>query len=114
MPGTIEQRLATPDQAVSGRTGPPFVGCPRRTAVPSVAVNDMPSPEHVGPYRLVERIGEGGMGVVHLAISPESSPESGLVALKMLRPWLVGDRKSTRLNSSHVASSYAVFCLRKK
>src|SRR5690625_963411 len=25
-----------------------------------------------------------------------------------------GDRKSTRLNSSHVASSYAVFCLRKK
>lgn len=46
----------------------------------------MPSPEHVGPYRLVERIGEGGMGVVHLAISPES----GLVALKMLRPWLVG------------------------
>src|SRR5207253_10384789 len=24
-----------------------------------------------------------------------------------------GDRKSTRLNSSHVASSYAVFCLKK-
>src|SRR5690625_6355698 len=27
--------------------------------------------------------------------------------------WL-GDRKSTRLNSSHVAISYAVFCLKKK
>src|SRR5690625_5683197 len=26
----------------------------------------------------------------------------------------VGDRKSTRLNSSHVAISYAVFCLTKK
>src|SRR5690625_6504641 len=26
----------------------------------------------------------------------------------------MGDRKSTRLNSSHVASSYAVFCLTKK
>src|SRR5699024_12680965 len=26
----------------------------------------------------------------------------------------VGDRKSTRLNSSHVSSSYAVFCLEKK
>ena len=24
------------------------------------------------------------------------------------------DRKSTRLNSSHVATSYAVFCLKKK
>src|SRR5690625_5844150 len=27
---------------------------------------------------------------------------------------LHGDRKSTRLNSSHVAISYAVFCLKKK
>src|SRR5690625_5796779 len=28
--------------------------------------------------------------------------------------WFKQDRKSTRLNSSHVASSYAVFCLKKK
>src|SRR5439155_24300202 len=28
--------------------------------------------------------------------------------------WNVEDRKSTRLNSSHVAISYAVFCLKKK
>src|SRR5690625_6349987 len=27
---------------------------------------------------------------------------------------ILADRKSTRLNSSHVASSYAVFCLTKK
>src|SRR6266540_5131294 len=26
----------------------------------------------------------------------------------------VGDRKSTRLNSSHITTSYAVFCLKKK
>src|SRR5437667_1615670 len=26
----------------------------------------------------------------------------------------VGDRKSTRLNSSHITISYAVFCLKKK
>src|SRR5439155_24292534 len=33
----------------------------------------------------------------------------------LLRPALqAGDRKSTRLNSSHVAISYAVFCLKKK
>src|SRR5256884_1820843 len=29
-------------------------------------------------------------------------------------PWNVGDRKSTRLNSSHGYISYAVFCLKKK
>src|SRR5690625_6648579 len=28
--------------------------------------------------------------------------------------WYQVDRKSTRLNSSHVAISYAVFCLKKK
>src|SRR5690625_7346684 len=28
--------------------------------------------------------------------------------------WQTGDRKSTRLNSSHVAISYAVFCLQNK
>src|SRR5439155_11871671 len=39
---------------------------------------------------------------------PAGGPDSGLHAL------LAGDRKSTRLNSSHVAISYAVFCLKKK
>src|SRR5207253_6993301 len=34
----------------------------------------------------------------------------GLVSDHDLEP----DRKSTRLNSSHVANSYAVFCLKKK
>src|SRR5256885_6512209 len=29
-------------------------------------------------------------------------------------PILFGDRKSTRLNSSHLVISYAVFCLKKK
>src|SRR5699024_11815481 len=31
-----------------------------------------------------------------------------------LPDWIIGDRKSTRLNSSHVSISYAVFCLKKK
>src|SRR5690606_41485579 len=41
--------------------------------------------------------------------------ESGAV-YRVLRPttFQSGDRKSTRLNSSHVKISYAVFCLKKK
>src|SRR6266496_5008612 len=31
-----------------------------------------------------------------------------------VQPATAGDRKSTRLNSSHVEISYAVFCLKKK
>src|SRR3712207_8400198 len=32
----------------------------------------------------------------------------------MVLVWLLTDRKSTRLNSSHANISYAVFCLKKK
>src|SRR5690606_40650886 len=37
-----------------------------------------------------------------------------LVAYLWLASHTVEDRKSTRLNTSHVKSSYAVFCLKKK
>src|SRR5437868_8118522 len=37
----------------------------------------------------------------------------GLMAM-LIRAELAQDRKSTRLNSSHVSISYAVFCLKKK
>ena len=39
-------------------------------------------PGTLGPYRLLDRLGEGGMGVVHLA----RDPEGGLVAVKVLQP----------------------------
>src|SRR5256885_8295408 len=35
-------------------------------------------------------------------------------SLARRRPAVNGDRKSTRLNSSHLVISYAVFCLKKK
>src|SRR5690606_42105291 len=41
---------------------------------------------------------------------------AGLViwlAWRWVSPYLLPDRKSTRLNSSHVKISYAVFCLKK-
>src|SRR5699024_11386171 len=48
-------------------------------------------------------------------------PEASLIGLPFLfenaqhaYQVLDGDRKSTRLNSSHVSISYAVFCLKKK
>src|SRR5207249_8672394 len=37
-----------------------------------------------------------------------------VVAILVLIPSFARDRKSTRLNSSHVSISYAVFCLKKK
>src|SRR5688572_31029603 len=39
---------------------------------------------------------------------------AGTTFLSELALYLFGDRKSTRLNSSHSQISYAVFCLKKK
>src|SRR5690625_4887260 len=39
--------------------------------------------------------------------------QQGVVDLGEMLVSTIGDRKSTRLNSSHVAISYAVFCLKK-
>src|SRR5207253_9322255 len=44
----------------------------------------------------------------------QSSPTPGSGGRRRRRRVGEGDRKSTRLNSSHVAISYAVFCLKKK
>src|SRR5699024_12710438 len=50
--------------------------------------------------------------VVALQIDPEL--RRGPEVLRDLGGVLDQDRKSTRLNSSHVSISYAVFCLKKK
>src|SRR5439155_15399224 len=51
-------------------------------------------------------IGAARMGAIRAAPDSAGKEERDLQAEK--------DRKSTRLNSSHVAISYAVFCLKKK
>src|SRR5690606_41161607 len=43
-----------------------------------------------------------------------SLQDYGLREITTGEPNWIGDRKSTRLNSSHVKISYAVFCLKKK
>src|SRR5437660_8938958 len=55
-----------------------------------------------------------GIEAAETRIRPHrSAQEQGRVACPA-GPRSVEDRKSTRLNSSHVAISYAVFCLKKK
>src|SRR5439155_26573410 len=53
-------------------------------------------------------------GVVRLAAEVEARHEQLADVLGALDLAAEVDRKSTRLNSSHVAISYAVFCLKKK
>src|SRR3712207_7259124 len=60
---------------------------------------------HVEEGRRVEGLGEGIDAVVHGLRLRQVPRLDGLEQ---------GDRKSTRLNSSHANISYAVFCLKKK
>ena len=50
-------------------------------------VEQSPVAEQLGPYRLVRRLGQGGMGVVHLGTGPDGDE----VAVKVLRPHVAHD-----------------------
>lgn len=54
----------------------------------------------VGGYTLRARLGEGGMGVVHLGQKPGERP----VAIKVLRPHVVGDDEARRRLAREVSS----------
>src|SRR2546426_2075968 len=74
------------------------------------------------PYTTLFRSTAGAhrpTGLAHPLERPPSGQASRTRRLHIPRPlWLQGrsrqDRKSTRLNSSHLVISYAVFCLKKK
>src|SRR5699024_12574605 len=82
------------------------------------------------PYTPLFRSGSSGASLTHQVHNPEPDsgikPELAKVGLEGERSttkfrfdstiwfWIVQDRKSTRLNSSHVSISYAVFCVKKK
>jgi hypothetical protein len=63
-------------------------------------------PRKIGPYRLVEKIGEGGMGVVYLARDAEGRP----VAVKVLGPAVAGDPNARRRLLREVETMRRVRC----
>src|SRR5256885_3162253 len=83
---------------------------PRSTLFPYTtlfrSIHHLPADPQPGARRFQRPSGECHAGTWS---SPENGVPSGQTA-----PFGVKDRKSTRLNSSHLVISYAVFCLKKK
>src|SRR5690554_7165573 len=72
------------------------------TNIPEDVVFDNPLPAYIDVS-----VSDNGAEIFRLDIRKKDSLEIDFAAL-------TEDRKSTRLNSSHVRISYAVFCLKKK
>src|SRR5690242_21569872 len=60
------------------------------------------------------RVGEGSRGRVDSRGRSRQERHRPHRGTRVVQPGRGGDRKSTRLNSSHMSISYAVFCLKKK
>src|SRR5690349_24113720 len=91
---------------------------PRSTLFPYTTLFRSRRVEAVGEHTVAVGGLDGRLAGVHLVhaagLQPHQHPLQRLVVLGDHRDDRVRDRKSTRLNSSHVEISYAVFCLKKK
>src|SRR2546426_8404051 len=85
---------------------------PYTTLFRSVHVGGKPlaAAERVAGYRGRELVGQKYARPLEVVPLPPEGQRALVVAGAFERP----DRKSTRLNSSHLVISYAVFCLKKK
>src|SRR5207248_3240186 len=86
----VEALLISHERATGFLESPP-TGVGPRDVQPTVAPDQTPPPMHtvgsvVGPYKLLQQIGEGGMGVVFMA--EQLRPVRRRVALKIIKPGL--------------------------
>src|SRR5207244_13315297 len=92
-------------------THPPF---PYTTLFRSDPSEREPRVSRIAPRRsaMEQQGSRNQMGTFHLETGAESEGDLDGGHHHFKKRW--GDRKSTRLNSSHQIISYAVFCLKKK
>src|SRR5437867_9531598 len=72
---------------------------------------NIPSPNYCFVGRWLRYMPEGIFRHSSIAAAPQKPAEC---TVGWIAHYAIGDRKSTRLNSSHRTISYAVFCLKKK
>src|SRR5690606_27668472 len=95
---TAPQWHPRPEPAFDATPGPPSVRSPCRSQSPTTGSSSDPAPAPLVPEE-------------HPSAPACTCPFPGRSASRPAGDWASrSDRKSTRLNSSHVQNSYAVFC----
>src|SRR3989442_14789424 len=90
-------------------------GTPDRLAIRKIASDHFKTPQDKVFVRSVQTRTGGSSAICKVEVYTDSKLADQIVpAYVKNRNLPPGDRKSTRLNSSHVRISYAVFCLKKK
>ncbi len=83
----VERLLA--DDAGASRDG--FLDLPTASVTPAGAILEQAG-DRVGPYKILQALGEGGMGIVFLA--EQDQPVRRRVALKLIKPGMDSARSS--------------------
>src|SRR5438034_8178829 len=89
---------------------------PRSTLFPYTTLfrSECRSRQDSGRSTRAARSNGSGDGRCEIACGLHSRQAGAKVQTGIIEEEVQGDRKSTRLNSSHTVISYAVFCLKKK
>src|SRR5690554_7790506 len=83
------------------------------TLITTVDHDDRVVPAHSFKFAAELQAKQAGTNPVLIRIETDAGHGAGTPVSKTIEQY-AEDRKSTRLNSSHVRISYAVFCLKKK
>src|SRR5256885_6760003 len=93
---------------------------PRSTLFPYTTLFRSHGPVPIGDHDVLDEVLQVLLELVEIGAVPRQEPLPAVLAMVLMdqrhcqHGWERLDRKSTRLNSSHLVISYAVFCLTKK
>jgi WD40 repeat protein/serine/threonine protein kinase len=92
----VQALLAAHDELHGPLDAPPY----RAATIDQAPLVEKPG-THIGPYKLLEQIGEGGMGVVYMAEQQE--PVRRMVALKIIKPGMDSGQVLARFEAERQA-----------